>query len=80
MVSKRKRFKSEYGDEGHDDDKKGLKPGMWLYIQSFQSFFFFCDLMFCWCSNYGMLQGSISVIRLFRIQFQYAVMHSALYQ
>ena len=27
MVSNRKRFKSEYGDVGHDDDKKGLKPG-----------------------------------------------------
>ncbi|KAK7503494.1 hypothetical protein BaRGS_00005415 [Batillaria attramentaria] len=26
MVSNRKRFKSEYGDAGHDDDKKGLKP------------------------------------------------------
>ncbi|PVD26720.1 hypothetical protein C0Q70_14398 [Pomacea canaliculata] len=26
LVSNRKRFKTEYGDEGHDEDKKGLKP------------------------------------------------------
>ncbi|XP_076463497.1 U3 small nucleolar RNA-associated protein 25 homolog [Babylonia areolata] len=26
MVSKRKRFKAEFGPEGHDDDQKGLKP------------------------------------------------------